>query len=148
LIEPGQHYNLDILKAERERIDANLKNQGYFYFDSDHLLFKADTSNADQTVSFTLTLKDSIPEGDLSVYHINNVYVNQNYSLNQRRERQVMDTTMVHDIVFFGKKERLTIKPRVLSKSIYLRNGELFSRKNHSITLNRTAAQPDRRWSR
>lgn len=137
LIKPGNDYNLDILKNERTRIDANLKNKGYFYFNPDYLLFRADTSNQNRTVTFTLTLKDSIPENALGVYHINNVYVNQNYSLNQRRERNVRDTVMVQDIVFFGKEERLRIKPKVLSKSIYLRKGETFSRLNHSITLNR-----------
>jgi len=137
LIIPGKDYNLDNLKNERSRIDANLKNKGYFYFNPDNLLFKADTSIVNQTVTFTLTLKDSIPDNALDVYHINNVYVNQNYSLNQRRERSIKDTVMVQDIVFFGKEERLTIRPKVLSKSIYLRKGEVFSRLNHSITLNR-----------
>jgi len=137
LIKPGKAYNLDLLKNERLRIDALLKNKGYFYFNPDYLLFKADTSNVNRTVTFTLTLKDSIPQNATSLYHINNVYVNQNYSLNQKREQNVKDTLMVQDIVFFGKEERLTIKPKVLSKSIYLRKGELFSRMNHSITLNR-----------
>ena len=137
LIKPGKAYNLDLLKNERLRIDALLKNKGYFYFNPDYLLFKADTSNVNRTVTFTLTLKDSIPQNATSIYHINNVYVNQNYSLNQKREQNVKDTLMVQDIVFFGKEERLTIRPKVLSKSIYLRKGELFSRMNHSITLNR-----------
>lgn len=137
LIKPGQDYNLDILKNERVRIDAILKNKGYFYFNPDNLIFKADTSNVDRTVTFTLTLKDSIPQNALSVHRINNVYVNQNYSLNQRPERNIKDTVMVQYIVFFGKEEKFTIRPKVLSRSIYLRKGEVFSRLNHSITLNR-----------
>lgn len=137
LVRAGKNYDLDVLKAERERLDAILKNKGYFYFNADHLLFKADTSNAERTVTFTLTLKDSIPENAISVYNIHNVYVNQNYSLNQRRERILKDTTMIENIVFFGKEERMRIRPTVLSKSIYLRKGEPFSRLNHSITLNR-----------
>jgi len=137
LIKPGKNYNLEILMAERERIDVILKNKGYFYFNPDHFLFKADTSHAERTVTFTLTLKDSIPPNAISVFHINNVYVDQNFSLNQRRERTFKDTLMVQDIVFFGKEEKLRIRPRVLTKSIYLRKGEVFSRLNHSITLNR-----------
>ena len=137
LVRPGKSYNLDVLKTERDRIDAILKNKGYFYFNADHLLFKADTSHVERTVTFTLTLKDSIPQNAISVYHINNVYVNQNFSLNQRRERTFKDTLMVQDIVFFGKEEKLRIRPKVLSRSIYLRKGEVFSRLNHSITLNR-----------
>lgn len=136
LIKPGKPYNLDILKTERTRIDAHLKNNGYFYFSPEHLVFTADTTNADRKVDLTLTLKDSIPPNALEIHHINNVYVNQNYSLNQRRAREVQDT-VIRDIVFFGQAEKLRIRPRVLSKSIFLRKGEVFSRLNHSITLNR-----------
>lgn len=137
LIKPGDDYNLDALKTERMRIDAFLKNKGYFYFNPDHLLFKADTSNINQDVSFTLTLKDSIPVDALTVYHINKVHVNQNYSLNERQSRNAQDTIEVGDIVFFGREERMAIKPKVLSKSIYLRKNDVFSRQNHIITLNR-----------
>ncbi len=137
LIKPGDDYNLDVLKNERLRIDAVLKNKGYFYFNPDYLLFKADTSNNDQTVTFKLTLKDSIPKNALTVYHINNVFVDQNYSLNERRTNHTRDTLIVQNIAFFGKEERVAIKPEMLSKSIYLRKPEVFSRQNHIITLNR-----------
>ncbi len=137
LIKPGDNYNLDALKTERMRIDAFLKNKGYFYFNPDHLLFKADTSNINQDVSFKLTLKDSIPKDALTVYHINNVHINQNYSLNERRLRSAQDTIIVENMVFFGKEERMAIKPKVLVNSIYLHKNDVFSRQNHIITLNR-----------
>ena len=40
-------------------------------------------------------------------------------------------------MVFVGKEKRMAIRPKVLSKSIYLRKNEIFSRQNHIITLNR-----------
>jgi outer membrane protein assembly factor BamA len=137
LIKPGADYNLDVLKNERIRIDAILKNKGYFYFNPDNLLFKADTSNVNQTVTFTITLKDSLPKNATTVYRINHVFVNQNYSLIERRARNLKDTVIIQDIVFFGKEERMAIRPKVLSKAIYLRKDEVFSRQNHIITLNR-----------
>ena len=137
LIKPGDDYSLDILKNERIRIDGFLKNEGYFYFSPDYLLFKADTSNVNHDVTFKITLKDSIPEDGLTVYRINHVNINQNYSLNDRRSHNLKDTVIVENIVFFGKEERMAIKPEILSKSIYLRKHEVFSRLNHIITLNR-----------
>ncbi len=137
LIKPGQDYNLDILKNERIRIDAFLKNKGYFYFNPDYILFKADTSDVNHDVTFKLTLKDSIPKNALTVYRINNVYINQNYSLNERFAHNITDTLMYNDIMFFGKEARMAIRPKVLSESIYLRKQEVFSRLNHIITLNR-----------
>ncbi|HEY3371324.1 MAG TPA: BamA/TamA family outer membrane protein, partial [Prolixibacteraceae bacterium] len=134
---PGKKYSLENLKNERARLDAILKNHGYFSFSPDYLLFIADTSNLNHTVAFALTLKDSLPEKALKVYHIDQVNVNQNYTLNERRKINPLDTLMFHDIVFFGKSQRMAIRPKVLAQSIYLRPGELFSRQNHIITLSR-----------
>src|SRR5258706_179778 len=33
--KPNQQYSLDNIKAERERYDLNLKNKGYYFFNSD-----------------------------------------------------------------------------------------------------------------
>jgi len=137
LIKSGEEYNLDMLKNERIRIGGLLKNNGYFYFNPDYLLFKADTSNINRTISFKLTLKDSIPSNALTVFRINKVYINQNYSLNERRVDSTKDTLIYENIVFLGKEARMAIRPKVLSKSIYLRKSEIFSRQNHVITLNR-----------
>jgi outer membrane protein assembly factor BamA len=102
------------------------------------LLFKADTSNVNRDVSFKLTLKDSISQNAITVYRINNVFVNQNYSLNERRTTNTSkDTVRYENVVFVGKETQMKIKPKVILESIYLREHEIFSRQNHVITLNR-----------
>ena len=136
-IKPGKEYNLDILKNERVRIDALLKNNGYFYFNPDYLLFKADTSAVNHTISFTLKLKDSIPKNALTVYRINNVFINQNYSLRKRATDSTKDTLRYQNYVFAGKESEMNIRPRVILRSVYLKKNEIYSRQNHNITLNR-----------
>jgi len=137
LIQSGQDYSLDKLRNERIRIDALLKNNGYYYFNPDYLLFKADTSDANKTVAFRLKLKDSIPKKALTVYRINKVNINQNYSLNERRTTPATDTLMHENVVFLGKEEQLPIQPQVLARSVYLHKNDIFSRQNHLITMNR-----------
>jgi outer membrane protein insertion porin family len=137
LIKIGSNYQLDVLKNERTRIDGILKNKGYFYFNPDYLLFKADTSVTDRTVSFHLTLKDSIPQNALTVYRINQVTINQNYSLNERVGRNSVNSFMVDDFEFIGNEDRMRVKPKVIVRSVYLRKGEVFSRLKYTTTLNR-----------
>jgi outer membrane protein insertion porin family len=137
IVKPGEDYNLDILKAERIRIDALLKNKGYFYFNPDYLLFKADTSTVNHTISLELTLKDSIPTNALAVYRINNVFVDQNYSLSDEVADSTKDIVMVQNTVFKGNEEEMNIHPKVILRSVYLRKHEIYSRENHIITLNR-----------
>ena len=46
--------------------------------------------------------------------------------------------TLVHDgIYFLGNESSQKIRPKVISRSVYLRKNEIYSRKNHNITLNR-----------
>lgn len=137
LIISNEDYNLDNLKNERIRIDALLKNNGYFYFKSDYLIFKAVTSEVSQNVTFKLTLKDSIPKNALIVYRIRNVYIEQDYSLNNELTENNRDTIKYENSLFISKSTGMKIKPRVILRSVFLRKHEIYSRQNHNITLNR-----------
>ena len=146
LINPGDDYNLNNLKNERVRIDAVLKDNGYFFFDPDYLLFKADTSTDERAVTLNLTLKDSVPEFALKIYRINNVFIDQNYSLTIADS--IKDTFHYQNIVFFGNESDMLIKPNVISMSVLLRKDEVYSRKNHNITLNRLMSMGNFKFAR
>jgi outer membrane protein insertion porin family len=137
LIIPGDDYNLDNLKNERVRIDALLKDNGYFYFNSDYLLFKADTSEVNHDVTIKLTLKDSVAKNAFTVYKINHVFIDQEYSLNESHVDFTNDTIHYEDAVFKRRGADMKIRPKVILRSVYLKNKEIYSRKNHNITLNR-----------
>lgn len=137
LIKKGENYSLNVLKAERERIDAALKNNGYFYFNPDYLLFKADTSETDRTVDLELSVKEETPYKSLLIYRLENIYVSPGSSSLLRTDTvQIqVDTLLVDSVYFVGR--RLSIKPTALLRAIYLRPDEIYSRENHNITLNR-----------
>jgi len=136
-IKPGEDYNLDKLKNERIRIDALLKNNGYFYFSPDYLLFKADTSEVNHKVTFKLSLKDSVPKNALTVYRINNVFIDQDYSLNDAVTDSTKDTIRYQNNIFLVRGTEMKIRPKVILRSVYLIKHEIYSRNNHNITLNR-----------
>src|SRR5512133_2017230 len=114
-----------------------LKNNGYFYFDPDYLLFKADTSDRDRTISFRLTLKDSIPTNALTVYRIRNVFVDQDYSLDIDSPGTVVQTVSYGKFILKGSLPEMNIRPPVILRSVMLRKNEIWSRHNYDITLNR-----------
>lgn len=136
LIEAGDDYNLERLKSERIRIDALLKDNGYFYFNPDFLLFRADTSIKNNHITLRLTLKDSIPEKALTVYRINNVFIDQDFSLDEYAAKP-KDTLWYQGNYFLGKEAEMNIRPKVISRSVFLRRNQIYSRRNHNITLNR-----------
>jgi outer membrane protein insertion porin family len=135
LIRPGDDYNLDVLKNERTRIDALLKDNGYFYFNPDYLLFNADTSQTDHNVTLKLSVKNNTPVKALQIYRINNIYIDPGFSLDEEGETVRKDTLHTGNTYFLGKE--MKIRPRVILRSVYFRKLEIYSRKNHNITLNR-----------
>ncbi len=78
-----QPYNLDVIKNERIRIDTRLKQRGYYYFNPDDLLIRADSMVGDHQVDMTLIVKKSTPEPAREVYRINDVVVFANYNCMQ-----------------------------------------------------------------
>jgi outer membrane protein insertion porin family len=136
-IKPGIDYNLDLLRNERDRLDNLLKHRGYFYFSPDYLVFIADTSAVDRTVSLTLNLKDDTPESALTVYRINNVFIDQDYSISEGTTGKSTDTLRYHSKLYLGKESEMNIRPGVISRSVFLKKNEIYTRRNHTITLNR-----------
>lgn len=136
LVKLGDNYNLDILKSERERIDVLLKDKGYFYFNPDYLIFKADSSTIDKTVSLKLELKDSVPQSALTIYRINNVFIDQQYRLSQESQPKRGDTFQFQDFTFSGKQSEMNIKPKVIVRTVFLKKNDIYSRQNHTLTLN------------
>jgi outer membrane protein assembly factor BamA len=137
LVKIGKDYNLDALKSERIRIDELLKNEGYFNFNPDYIVFKADTVGKYSTVQLRVQLKDSIPTTALSVYRINSVFVNQDFTLSDGSLESNPDTLQYRGIIFQGKASEMSTRPAVIARSLYLRKGDIYSRLNHTYTLNR-----------
>src|SRR6185436_9327024 len=134
LVKPGDNYNLTVLKMERQRIDAMLKDEGYFYFNPDYLLFKADTNENDKTVDLELSIKEETPDKALRIYRINDVLVDPEYSIGDDTTNYLKDTMVVNDVIFLSTPK---IRPKVILRSVFFRKNDIYSRTKHNLTLNR-----------
>lgn len=136
LLKVGKPYDLDVIKAERERIDARLKEKGYFYFNPDYLLAQVDSSKGDHEVKIRLVIKPDTPPKALTAYKINKIFVYPNYSLsNDSAVYRQKNITQYKDFTIIDTTE--TFKPRVYDRTIYFKKGDLYNRKDHNLTLNR-----------
>jgi outer membrane protein insertion porin family len=115
LLKTGVHYNLDLFKQERLRIDKELKDSGFFYFNAEYLLFKADSNNKDKQVNITLSVKALTPAKARQAYMINTVSIHI-----EKPDSMNSDSTF---------------RPAALLKSVFLKKGDLYSRTKHNQTL-------------
>ncbi|WP_019039298.1 BamA/TamA family outer membrane protein [Psychroflexus tropicus] len=136
-IEDNSLFNFYDLKSERERIDQYLKARGYYNFNSDFLIFEADT-NAYEKRKFDLFLrfKSEVPKKSLVPYVIDEVNIHPNRSFTD--EEKAKDTlnyegyNFIQDSVFF--------KPKYLKPYVLIKPGDTYSPKLSSYTSRRLSS--------
>src|ERR1700744_5320984 len=62
ILKVGDKYNLDIIKNERVRIDARMKEKGFFYFAPEDLLMKVDSGVGNHQVDVFVKVKYDTPD--------------------------------------------------------------------------------------
>nr|WP_294922316.1 BamA/TamA family outer membrane protein [uncultured Flavobacterium sp.] len=136
LLKVGNPYDLDVIKAERERIDARLKERGYYYFNPDYILAQVDSSKGDHEVKIRLVIKPDAPPKALTKYKIGKIVVYPNFTISKDSVNYTKeDVVQYKDFTIIDTAN--TFNPRVFDRTIYFKKGDLYNRKDHNLTLNR-----------
>jgi outer membrane protein assembly factor BamA len=136
LLKQGRPFDLDVIKAERSRIDAVLKENGFYFFVPDNLLVQTDSTIGNHRVDMRLIIKPGTPESAQTVYRINHVYIYTGYSLNtDRADTLLQNATVYNGYHIFDRRKRY--KPKLFQESMQFKPGEVYNRTDHNQTLNR-----------
>lgn len=134
LLDEGQPFNLTLMKAERERIDAALKARGYYNFSSNFLIFESDTNQYDRKkYDLFLRLKKEVPEEGIKPYRIKNVNIYPNYAIGT--DSMARDTTRYNGRNYI--QNEVFFEPEKLDPFILLDEGELYSPQQSGKTSRR-----------
>lgn len=135
LLKVGDKYNLDVIKSERNRIDAVLKEKGFYFFSGEDLLAEVDSTDVgNHQVDMSIVVKNTTPGKARNIYKINNIYVYPNYSL---RDTSLMLDQAVKYNNYFVVQKRETVKPFVFKNTVQLQPGMVYNRTDHNKSLNR-----------
>jgi outer membrane protein assembly factor BamA len=148
LLRPGDPFQLDIIKAEQERISTALKERGFYYFLPDYVAVLADTAVGTYRTRFYITIKPDIPAAAKVPYYIRNVYLFPNYNLATARadtNRAVAYRPPVENPADTGQSLRRffivdsarVFKPQLFNDVIGLRPGRRYNSRAQDLTLSR-----------
>ena len=133
-LEVGMRFDFAALKLERERIDNELKEKGYYNFNSNFLIFEVDTNQyKNRRFDLFLRLKNEVPQKSVIPYKITKVNVYPNYVMGEEYTHE--DTLQLNNKTFYQKEE--FFKPKRLSPYILLNEGDRFSPENSRRTSRR-----------
>ncbi|MFC0344286.1 translocation and assembly module lipoprotein TamL [Epilithonimonas hispanica] len=144
LLKVGNPFNLDVIKAERERIDNGLKEKGFYYFHQDNIIVQADsTVSKNHKVELNVKLKDETPDLATQQFSIDKVVVFPNYNIRDVKQGKYsvpMNADSLakytHDDIYVIDPDH-KFKPKIFDRALYFKKGDLYNRADHNLTLSR-----------
>jgi len=133
-LKDGNKFNLDIIKNERIRIDARLKEEGFFYFAPEDLIMRYDSTVAGHQVDLFVKVKDATPDEARWIYSVRNIYVYPDYS--------IKDTSLKLDSAVKYRwynviEPKNDFRPFTFKNSVLLHPGDIYNRTEHTNSLSR-----------
>ena len=136
LLKKDNGYSLDVIKEERVRIDARLKEKGYFYFNPDYIKVQVDSTVADHQVDLIVKVKDETPKLAETPFKINRIIVYPNYTIGSDSLKPDYNSIKKYNDFTIIDPENL-FKPRIFDRALYFKKEDLYNRTNHNLSLNR-----------
>jgi len=134
-IQEGDIFTLSSLREERERIDLELKNRGFFYFNNEYIRFRADSTIGDHKVNLYLHVRDDAPAAARQRYRIGNIYVYPDYAIDRDETDAHADTVQAEAKYIIQHDGRF--RPEMFKRFVFLTTGEYYNRQDHLLTINR-----------
>jgi len=134
LIKNGDRYDLDKLRNERGRIEKSLKDMGYYHFDDEYLLFRADSTVGDKEVALTLKLKETTPDNAKKLYTIGQVNIFTDYAYDASGQISG-DTVVVESVNYIRTQDKF--RPDIITEQVAIRPGRIYRKEDELVTLNR-----------
>ncbi|MCJ8164662.1 BamA/TamA family outer membrane protein [Pontibacter sp. E15-1] len=138
LLKPNDPYDLGTMTQERVRIDAVLKNKGYYYFSPNTMIFSVDTTVGNRQADILLRVKREASAQALRPYTLDDIYILANYSVGD--SLSTSDTLNVRGYHYIPDENY--VKARHLLRGVFLDKDSLYTRQEHLLTTKRLAGLP------
>ena len=138
IINRGDRYKLSDLEKEQKRIENYLENKGFYYFDDNYLLYKADSSVGDYEVDLTLTLSKDTPQKAKEIFALKDVEVNPDYSISNDTLQTKADQHYYDNYLFIN--DNGYVRPQILTETIVFAPNDTYSEMAMSRTRERLMA--------
>ena len=145
-LKKGDPFDLDVIIAERERINSRLKEKGFYYFHPDNIIVQADSTVTEkQDVELIVKLKDDVPKLATEQFTIDKIIIFPNFTLKGSSDRKELyevpsradslPTYVYKDMYIIDPEKKF--KPKIFDRVMYFQKGDLYNRSDHNLTLNR-----------
>ncbi|HMJ71610.1 MAG TPA: BamA/TamA family outer membrane protein [Cyclobacteriaceae bacterium] len=133
MIRKNQRYRLQRLKAEQERLEEVLENQGFYFFDDRYLLFDADSTVGKRRIDLDLHFEPGMPDKAVRTYRVKTINIFPNYELTNDSMATTADTVNVNGYTYIDNQHNF--RPYILTDVINLHPDSVYRRIDEEYTL-------------
>ncbi|MBQ9362092.1 MAG: BamA/TamA family outer membrane protein [Bacteroidaceae bacterium] len=130
----GNQFSVVDLQSERNRLNTEFHNNGFYYYRPDYINYYADSVNNPGKVKLLVASEKTIPlqaQRPWKFGHLS-TFIRQNKS---GRTMAFDDTLTFRRLTIAYQGKRLPISPRVMFRSFKFRTGQIYSEENVSRTI-------------
>lgn len=127
LLKKGDQYSQDKLSKERDRIDALLKDNGYYDFSKQFVDFAADTSVGKNKIKLLMEILSPTKRGYHKQFRIDSVTFTTDASVKGMENRK-RNSSVFHNITFNSYQDLFSKK--ILAQRVFVAKDSLYSRTN------------------
>lgn len=131
-LKSREAYDLDVIKAERERIDLRLKENGFYFFSPDDIIVQVDSNVGGHQVDLFVKVKPFTSEKATRIYTINNTFVFPNYNIADE-SINMMEAEPYGNFYIADPENKW--KPRTFERFIHFQPGDVYNRSDHTRAL-------------
>jgi outer membrane protein assembly factor BamA len=126
-IKKGNIFNIQTMLEERQTLTRHIQNHGYYSFTTNDIYFTADTAQDNYTVNIAIGIKPYTKnESQLyPQYKIRKTIIYPDFSL--KKTESYTESYTQNDTIIFKYKDSLYVSPNVISRSLYIKNNELYN---------------------
>jgi outer membrane protein insertion porin family len=133
LLKEKQRYQLGRLEAEQKRIEKELRDVGFYYFDNRYLLFVADSTVGRRKVDLELEVEPDMPKRARRIYKLNDITIFPEYTLSADSIATRGDTLKINNYNYIDRSHYF--RPVVLTDVINLKKDSVYSKENENLTV-------------
>ncbi len=134
-LKTGEPFNVLKLKSERDRIELDLQNSGFYFFTKDYVTYDLDTTVKFGEVNINVIINQLNDSTRHKQYYINEIYANTDFGSDLLNIKNKKDTTYSKGVHILNKKKN--IRTKILLDGIFTERSQLFNKEKHLLTISR-----------
>ena len=126
----GTPFSVVQLESERNRLSTLFRNNGYYYYRSNYITFRADTIQQPGKVWLQIQPQEGLPPQVNRRWYIGQTTVN----LRNDNSYRLQDTLQIRQLKINYNGKKIPLRPRVLFHNFRLRHGDLYSQEQQRLS--------------